>query len=172
MLRYIEANPLRARMVADPAEYRWSSYQRKAQKGGTYLTRIVRHAGRPVRLSPGRRRPQPDGPHPADGREPVGRIGRIGLRVGSGSGGDDAIARSAAGSAGSEVAVSRGAITADSGSNSDGPGSGGDGAAGGAGAGVAYAGANSRPPGSAGAAGGSGSSGRATRSDSAAGRSS
>jgi putative transposase len=28
VLRYIEANPLRARMVTDPAEYRWSSYQR------------------------------------------------------------------------------------------------------------------------------------------------
>jgi putative transposase len=27
VLRYIEANPLRARMVADPGEYRWSSYQ-------------------------------------------------------------------------------------------------------------------------------------------------
>jgi putative transposase len=27
VLRYIEANPLRAGMVADPAEYRWSSYQ-------------------------------------------------------------------------------------------------------------------------------------------------
>jgi putative transposase len=27
VLRYIEANPLRARMVADPAEYRWSSFQ-------------------------------------------------------------------------------------------------------------------------------------------------
>ena len=26
VLRYIEANPLRAKMVADPAEYRWSSY--------------------------------------------------------------------------------------------------------------------------------------------------
>ena len=26
VLRYIEANPLRARMVADPADYRWSSY--------------------------------------------------------------------------------------------------------------------------------------------------
>jgi putative transposase len=26
VLRYIEANPLRARMVADPAEYRWSSF--------------------------------------------------------------------------------------------------------------------------------------------------
>jgi putative transposase len=26
VLRYIEANPLRARMVTDPAEYRWSSY--------------------------------------------------------------------------------------------------------------------------------------------------
>lgn len=28
VLRYIEANPLRAKMVIDPAEYRWSSYQR------------------------------------------------------------------------------------------------------------------------------------------------
>ena len=27
VLRYIEANPLRAGMVADPAEYRWSSFQ-------------------------------------------------------------------------------------------------------------------------------------------------
>jgi putative transposase len=27
VLRYIEANPLRAQMVVDPAEYRWSSYQ-------------------------------------------------------------------------------------------------------------------------------------------------
>jgi putative transposase len=27
VLRYIEANPVRARMVADPGEYRWSSYQ-------------------------------------------------------------------------------------------------------------------------------------------------
>ncbi len=27
VLRYIEANPLRARMVADPADYRWSSFQ-------------------------------------------------------------------------------------------------------------------------------------------------
>lgn len=27
VLRYIEANPLRAGMVADPADYRWSSYQ-------------------------------------------------------------------------------------------------------------------------------------------------
>jgi putative transposase len=26
VLRYIEANPLRAKMVSDPAEYRWSSY--------------------------------------------------------------------------------------------------------------------------------------------------
>jgi putative transposase len=26
VLRYIEANPLRAQMVADPADYRWSSY--------------------------------------------------------------------------------------------------------------------------------------------------
>ena len=26
VLRYIEANPLRARMVADPAAYRWSSF--------------------------------------------------------------------------------------------------------------------------------------------------
>ena len=26
VLRYIEANPLRARMVADPSDYRWSSY--------------------------------------------------------------------------------------------------------------------------------------------------
>jgi putative transposase len=26
VLRYIEANPLRARMVADPADYRWSSF--------------------------------------------------------------------------------------------------------------------------------------------------
>ena len=26
--RYIRAKPLQARMVADPAEYRWSSYQR------------------------------------------------------------------------------------------------------------------------------------------------
>jgi putative transposase len=28
VLRYIEANPVRARMVADPAEYPWSSFQR------------------------------------------------------------------------------------------------------------------------------------------------
>jgi putative transposase len=28
VLRYIEANPLRARMVADPGEYPWSSYRR------------------------------------------------------------------------------------------------------------------------------------------------
>src|SRR6185437_8602894 len=27
VLRYIEANPLRARMVADPADYPWSSYR-------------------------------------------------------------------------------------------------------------------------------------------------
>src|SRR5262245_38855214 len=27
VLRYIEANPLRARLVADPADYRWSSFQ-------------------------------------------------------------------------------------------------------------------------------------------------
>ena len=27
VLRYLEANPLRARMVTDPADYRWSSYQ-------------------------------------------------------------------------------------------------------------------------------------------------
>src|SRR6516165_3928110 len=27
VLRYIEANPLRAAMVSDPGEYRWSSYQ-------------------------------------------------------------------------------------------------------------------------------------------------
>jgi putative transposase len=27
VLRYIEANPLRARLVADPAEYQWSSFQ-------------------------------------------------------------------------------------------------------------------------------------------------
>jgi putative transposase len=27
VLRYIEANPLRARMVVDPADYRWSSFQ-------------------------------------------------------------------------------------------------------------------------------------------------
>jgi putative transposase len=27
VLRYIEANPLRAGMVADPADYRWSSYR-------------------------------------------------------------------------------------------------------------------------------------------------
>ncbi len=26
VLRYIEANPLRAKMVTDPAEYRWSSF--------------------------------------------------------------------------------------------------------------------------------------------------
>jgi putative transposase len=26
VLRYIEANPLRARMVTDPGDYRWSSY--------------------------------------------------------------------------------------------------------------------------------------------------
>lgn len=28
VLRYIEANPLRAKIVADPGDYRWSSYQR------------------------------------------------------------------------------------------------------------------------------------------------
>src|SRR5215470_1340521 len=28
VLRYIEANPVRARLVADPADYRWSSFQR------------------------------------------------------------------------------------------------------------------------------------------------
>jgi putative transposase len=27
VLRYIEANPLRAQMIADPDEYRWSSFQ-------------------------------------------------------------------------------------------------------------------------------------------------
>jgi len=27
VLHYIEANPLRAGIVADPADYRWSSYQ-------------------------------------------------------------------------------------------------------------------------------------------------
>ena len=26
VLRYIEANPLRANLVEDPADYRWSSY--------------------------------------------------------------------------------------------------------------------------------------------------
>jgi putative transposase len=29
-MRYVELNPVRARMVADPSEYRWSSYQRNA----------------------------------------------------------------------------------------------------------------------------------------------
>src|SRR5262249_22806253 len=37
VLRYIEANPLRAGMVADPAEYRWSSYQRHGMGKGDPL---------------------------------------------------------------------------------------------------------------------------------------
>ncbi len=42
VLRSIEANPLQARMVADPAEYRWSSFQ-------TELTAVRRSltSGRP-----------------------------------------------------------------------------------------------------------------------------
>lgn len=34
--RYVEMNPVRAAMVADPAEYRWSSY-RERMEGGTLL---------------------------------------------------------------------------------------------------------------------------------------
>jgi putative transposase len=31
--RYIEFNPVRARMVSDPADYRWSGYRRNAGGG-------------------------------------------------------------------------------------------------------------------------------------------
>ena len=39
--RYIRAKPLQARMVADPAEYRWSSYQRT----GSLVGELRRSAG-------------------------------------------------------------------------------------------------------------------------------
>ncbi|WNV05363.1 transposase [Candidatus Methylospira mobilis] len=39
--RYIELNPLRAEMVAHPAEYRWSSYRANAQ--GEFNTLLKRH---------------------------------------------------------------------------------------------------------------------------------
>lgn len=35
--RYIELNPVRAGMVADPAEYRWSSYRHNAERGRDLL---------------------------------------------------------------------------------------------------------------------------------------
>ncbi len=40
--RYIELNPVRAGMVAHPAEYRWSSYRRNAQ--GEIDARVKAHS--------------------------------------------------------------------------------------------------------------------------------
>ncbi|WP_295391935.1 transposase [uncultured Thiodictyon sp.] len=39
--RYIELNPVRAGMVADPAEYRWSSYRHHALNYGDSLPNTV-----------------------------------------------------------------------------------------------------------------------------------